>query len=181
MKGQPTDSGQNRLRSGSRCNPAIGAMTPNPPSPDAVHLLGQTEWIRGLARRLVADPNDADDLAQDVLVAALERPPGTGAGSRGLRAFLRATLRNLVRLRLRQAAHRRDRERHAARAESLSSTADNAGLLTYPRRRAFAAVSRRLGAAYFVDRCVPLARRAAQARWSGKHVPVHSEDGTLQE
>ena len=35
-------------------------------------LLAETDWLRRLARQLVADPNHADDVTQDVMVTALE-------------------------------------------------------------------------------------------------------------
>lgn len=54
-------------------------------------LLDQTGWIHALARKLVADPHLAADLAQETTVDALEREPD---GSRPLRAWLAAVMRN---------------------------------------------------------------------------------------
>ena len=38
-------------------------------------LLSQTDWLRGLARGLLRDPEQADDAVQEVVARALERPP----------------------------------------------------------------------------------------------------------
>ncbi len=54
-------------------------------------LLEHRAWVRGLARSLVADPNDADDVEQETWRMALERPP-RHAGS--LRAWFGTVVRN---------------------------------------------------------------------------------------
>lgn len=66
--------------------------TPEPP--ELHELLAHQDWLRALARRLVSDAHAADDLAQDALVVALERPPRHGGN---LRAWLARVLRNLQR------------------------------------------------------------------------------------
>ncbi|MEM1450342.1 MAG: sigma-70 family RNA polymerase sigma factor [Planctomycetota bacterium] len=71
---------------------------PAPPTIQA--LLEQTEWVRRLARRLVGDPHAADDLAQQAMAVALERPPRDGSR---LRAWLSQVLANLHRQGLRGA------------------------------------------------------------------------------
>lgn len=38
-------------------------------------LLSQAAWVRRLARSQVADPHAADDVAQEAMARALERPP----------------------------------------------------------------------------------------------------------
>lgn len=65
-------------------------------------LLEQRAWVRRLARSLVADAASADDLEQDVWLAALERPPRHATSLRGW--FARA---------LRNAAVSRARRSHA--------------------------------------------------------------------
>jgi DNA-directed RNA polymerase specialized sigma24 family protein len=45
------------------------------PPPDTEALLAHAGWVRGLALQLVRDAAEAEDLAQDTLVAALEHPP----------------------------------------------------------------------------------------------------------
>ena len=52
-------------------------------------LLEQLPWVQNLARRLVRDPNDAEDVAQAAWLTALERPPREASG-RGLRSWLAA-------------------------------------------------------------------------------------------
>ena len=49
-------------------------MSP-PPDPNAEALLAESTWLRNLALALAGDPHEADDLAQDAIVAALERRP----------------------------------------------------------------------------------------------------------
>jgi hypothetical protein len=41
-------------------------------------LLERSAWTHALARRLVADANEADDLVQQTWLAAIERPPARG-------------------------------------------------------------------------------------------------------
>jgi RNA polymerase sigma factor (sigma-70 family) len=74
-------------------------------------LLAHREWVRRMARVLVRDPNEADDLEQDVWVAALERPPRS---ARGLRGWFAAALRHdLIDARRSQAGRTRREESHA--------------------------------------------------------------------
>lgn len=82
-------------------------MTPDdtPPSPEAI--LSEADFVRSLARSLLADPQGADDLAQDTLIAALERPPARHAS---LRAWLASVVRNGARQRAREEGRRRRRE-----------------------------------------------------------------------
>jgi DNA-directed RNA polymerase specialized sigma24 family protein len=75
--------------------------------------LGDAEWLQRLARGLVRDANDADDLFQDTWVAALEnRPVLPDQHSR--RSWLARVARNLVARRLRDRAIRSDHERNWA-------------------------------------------------------------------
>jgi RNA polymerase sigma factor (sigma-70 family) len=74
--------------------------------------------IGRLVRRLVA-PDDADDLEQELHVAALERPPRNRVA---LPSWIATTLRNLVAKRWRGRARREAREAAAARPEPLPST-----------------------------------------------------------
>ena len=84
-------------------------------------LLDQTGRVHSLARRLVNDPNTADDLAQEGWVQALERRPDTGGPLRG---WLATVLRNnLGRLR-RGDANRLTRERRVSRAERDDASAE---------------------------------------------------------
>lgn len=77
------------------------------PRPDPVPLetlLEHRAWVRALARRLVREPSEAEDLEQEAWLAALKRPPGPG----NPRAWLGAVLR-------RAAAGLRRREGRLAR------------------------------------------------------------------
>jgi RNA polymerase sigma factor (sigma-70 family) len=79
-------------------------MTPHPPSPaDTTSLVkaegrddpaagGDDAWLRRLARRLVRDEEEAQDLAQETWLAALRNPPRDGER----RQWLRATARKLA-------------------------------------------------------------------------------------
>jgi RNA polymerase sigma-70 factor (ECF subfamily) len=90
----------------------------NTPSLDA--LLAHADWVRALARQLVRDPGAADDVEQQVWLEAMQRPPAHGANPRG---WLAAVARNAARQLKRGDARRSSRERSAARAEALPSTA----------------------------------------------------------
>ena len=67
-------------------------MTTASPAQAIADLLDHQEWTRRLARSLVWDDAQAEDLAQNVFLAALQRPPKT---DRPLRPWLAAVLRNL--------------------------------------------------------------------------------------
>lgn len=81
-------------------------------------LLAHDAWIRGLARCLVNDGTDAEDLVQDLWVASLESPP---AKIRSLRAWLRGAIRNLAAVRARSERRRIEREVTAARSDEVAS------------------------------------------------------------
>jgi RNA polymerase sigma-70 factor (ECF subfamily) len=83
-------------------------------------LLAHADWVRGLARSLVADSAAADDLVQDTWAAALQRPPGDGP----LRGWLATVLRRLARQGRRDAGRRRRREQQAAKSEAQPATSD---------------------------------------------------------
>ena len=68
-------------------------------------------FLRRLARQLVHDEHEAEDLVQSTWLAALERPPSPG----GLRAWLGRVVRNQAINRARGAANRQERERACAR------------------------------------------------------------------
>jgi RNA polymerase sigma factor (sigma-70 family) len=86
--------------------------------PILTDLLAHEAWVKALARRLVADTDDADDLAQDALMAALEHPP---RGLRRLRSWLGGVVRNLAARRRRDRAARRRGEAAAAATDRLPS------------------------------------------------------------
>ncbi|MEM6673887.1 MAG: sigma-70 family RNA polymerase sigma factor [Planctomycetota bacterium] len=96
-------------------------MTTSDGTIDVERLLAERDWLRRLALRLLGDEQDADDLVQETMRAALERAPrGLEGGS--LRAWLTTVARRASSYRWRSDAHRRARERDAARTEALPST-----------------------------------------------------------
>ena len=88
---------------------------------DIGDLLVHADWVRHLARGLVANAAQADDVVQDTWVAALERPP---VQATNLRGWLARVVRNVARQRGRSEARRERREVATARGEATSSTAE---------------------------------------------------------
>ncbi|HTF89539.1 MAG TPA: sigma-70 family RNA polymerase sigma factor [Planctomycetota bacterium] len=84
-------------------------------------LLAESEWLARLARSLTARADDAADLAQDTLVAALQHPPDP---DRPLRPWLARIAHNLAIRRGTSAARREARESFVARREALPSTSE---------------------------------------------------------
>jgi RNA polymerase sigma-70 factor (ECF subfamily) len=101
-------------------------------------LLEEAAWVRSLARRLARDASTADDLAQETLAAAIERPPRP---DRPLRRWLAAVLRNFARQRHRSETRRLAREVSTARREGLPSTAELVDRLAAQRAVADAVVA----------------------------------------
>jgi hypothetical protein len=88
---------------------------------DPEALLSQSRWVIALARQLVEDRSLADDVAQEVWLSALRRPPHNLAK---VRAWVAAVIANLARD-LRVGRLRREhRERVFAPQEQLPSAAD---------------------------------------------------------
>lgn len=87
-------------------------MESMPPS-ELDQILLDSNFVRRLARALVRDPDQAEDLAQDALVVALERPPGDGSNVRG---WIATVVRRLAIDRARKASAR---TRHEAQTVSL--------------------------------------------------------------
>jgi RNA polymerase sigma factor (sigma-70 family) len=81
---------------------------------DITWLLSENEWVQRLARRLLGEGPDAEDLAQETWVRALK---GKRRGPRS-RAWLATIAHNITRERFRSEAGRRAREERAARPES---------------------------------------------------------------
>ncbi len=84
-------------------------------------LLSNAGFVRNLARSLLQDPNAADDIAQQTLVTALERPPSS---TFGLRGWLASVARSLARQTARGEERRRMREASASRAELVPAAAE---------------------------------------------------------
>lgn len=109
----------------------MGVMDPTTPSPAAQDLLAQASWIRALAKRLVSDSAEAEDLAQETLVVALCRPP---AADRPLRPWLSKVLHNRIAGFARGKRGRAAREATVAREEALPSSAELAARAESQRR-----------------------------------------------
>ncbi len=93
-----------------------------PASPATIDtLLEHSQWVRALARRLVADPAGAQDLEQEVWRTALEHPPRDGSNLRG---WLARVARNAAISLGRSGARREQRERSAARPEALPDSTE---------------------------------------------------------
>ncbi|MEM7305332.1 MAG: sigma-70 family RNA polymerase sigma factor [Planctomycetota bacterium] len=81
----------------------------DPPTSHLDELLAHRDFVRALARRLVRDANDAEDLEQDTWIAAIRRPP---AHRQSLRGWLSRVVRNTA-SNARVAAERRVRREAA--------------------------------------------------------------------
>lgn len=79
------------------------------------------EFVRALARRLLADDHAAEDVAQEACLAAFEAPPRSEAATR---AWLARVVRNLSFNRLRERERRTRRERDVARPEAYEDAID---------------------------------------------------------
>ena len=90
---------------------------------DTQSLLQHSNFIRGLARALVRDPWEAEDLIQDTWLTALKSPPDD---TRSVRAWLVRVMRNRLVSRYRHDTRRRQREVAAAQREDLPSADDMA-------------------------------------------------------
>src|SRR5258708_23847424 len=85
-------------------------------------LLAHATWLRRLAASLVDDRSLADDLVQDVWVAALRHPPDE---DRPVKPWIARVVRNAARFRWRGESNRAAREAAVARdAEKLTPTTE---------------------------------------------------------
>jgi RNA polymerase sigma-70 factor (ECF subfamily) len=95
-------------------------MTGEPKDGRLERLLAEAGWLDRLARRLVADPAEADEVVQETWVAALKHR----SRARSVRGWLAQIARNVVRQRGRSEGARRKRERSVARAEASEAEAE---------------------------------------------------------
>ncbi len=84
-------------------------------------LVDDVPFVRALARELIHDEHDAEDLAQDALLAGLASAPTERSA---VRPWLARVVRNASIDRRRRSATRRHVERSSARAEGLPSAAE---------------------------------------------------------
>lgn len=96
-------------------------------------LLDDLSWLRALARRLIQDPDLAEDAVQDTLVKAMTRRP-QGGSIRSLRAWLGSILRNEVRQEQRSRGRRSAREARLERPGNARATVDIVAELSLHRR-----------------------------------------------
>jgi RNA polymerase sigma factor (sigma-70 family) len=92
-------------------------MTDAPKHVSIEELLAQARWLERLARRLVLDPSEADDVVQDTWIAALHARPT----SNSVRGWLAGIARKVVLQRGRGESARRQRERSVARPEATEA------------------------------------------------------------
>lgn len=90
-------------------------MTPPTPPFPPDELLRHGAFLKRLARTLVRDEDDSDDLVQVAWTSALALPPRVGEGGRGLRAWLASVVRNRAANLLRDRERRRGIEARVAR------------------------------------------------------------------
>ncbi len=95
-------------------------MVPEPTNRSIERLLEHAGWLDELARRLVSDRHEADEIVQDTWIAALTHPPQRATNLRG---WLARVARNLAVQRGRSDRARKLREQSTANQES--STADH--------------------------------------------------------
>jgi len=95
--------------------------------PDFLHtiapdqLVAHHAWMRRLARSLVLDDSEADDVVQEAWLKATEKPPEKPAA---LRAWLATVVRNAAKQLARGESRRDRRELAVAKQEALPSTSE---------------------------------------------------------
>ncbi|MHC4937541.1 MAG: sigma-70 family RNA polymerase sigma factor [Planctomycetota bacterium] len=106
------------------------------PIPQPEVLISHAGFIRAVAQRLLLDDHEVDDVVQQTLLAALEKPP-----RREVKPWLAAVASNLARMRRRTEGRIKRREKSAARPESTTATAEIAERLETQRRLVEAVMS----------------------------------------
>jgi RNA polymerase sigma-70 factor (ECF subfamily) len=99
--------------------------------PEREALMEHVGFLRALALSLLQNEADADDVVQQTLATAMERPP---AAQRNLRAWLATVTRNFALLTHRRRKRARARELVVARPESTPSPAEIAARLELERK-----------------------------------------------
>jgi len=102
-------------------------MNQRPADPES--LAKERPFVEALARRLVLDPNAADDLVQETLLAAMKDPP-----RKTTRGWLSRVVRNLAYRSLRNDERRRRREHAVARPDAEPAAADVVARAAWHRR-----------------------------------------------
>ncbi len=99
------------------------------PSPES--LVAHAGFIRNVARKLLLDDHEVDDVVQQTLLAALEKPPSRPGP---LKPWLATVARNLARMRRRTEGRIDRREQAAARPEAMPATGEIAARLETQRK-----------------------------------------------
>ena len=95
--------------------------TPDPKTASLEELLAHSGWVQALAKSLLADEHQAEDVSQQTLMVALERKPYGGAG---LQAWLTRVARGIA-LNLRRGERRRlAREEKVAQTGATAASSD---------------------------------------------------------
>ncbi|MHC5065325.1 MAG: RNA polymerase sigma factor, partial [Planctomycetota bacterium] len=94
-------------------------MTSHSRAPSLDEILAEEDFVRSLARSLLRDPNQAEDLVQHGLTESLARP-----APRRLRSYLGRVVRNRAVDLHREETRRSAAEERAARQESAPSAAE---------------------------------------------------------
>jgi RNA polymerase sigma factor (sigma-70 family) len=99
----------------------VGIDNVEPARVDAEFVLEHQGYVARLARSLVFDAALADDLSQQIWLAALKRPPAHG---QGLRGWLSTIARNLAASSHSKAARREEHEQRGAKHEAVAAADD---------------------------------------------------------
>ena len=102
-----------------RCR--YGVMTSQSCSVEVERLISEAGFVRSIARSLLFDGHEVDDLVQQTWLRALEKPPKSIANSRG---YLGGLTRSLISNHRRSSARRKQREAQGSKVEGLPSPAE---------------------------------------------------------
>ena len=87
-------------------------------------LLEHEEFVRAIVRQLLSDGSRVDDVVQETLLRALQKPPRARSA---LKAWLARVARNIALTIMRREKRLTRRQKVAARPEGVCSTADTVG------------------------------------------------------
>ncbi|MEE8106747.1 MAG: sigma-70 family RNA polymerase sigma factor [Planctomycetota bacterium] len=104
--------------------------------PDPEHLLSHAAFLKNIARSLVLDDGQADDVVQEAYLAALQKPPPTGPTG----AWLGKVAKNLSLMLRRGEGRRGQRERAVARPEPVLDTPSEMAVRVEVQRKVAEAV-----------------------------------------
>ena len=111
-------------------------MEPTYVAPSTAALLDNASWVQRLARHLIADEHLAQDVAQEAMTTAIERPPAFAADTGRLRRWLTGLTRRLAVNAVTRGRGRIVAEERASRPEADTSDAAATERLRLHRRLA---------------------------------------------